>query len=442
MNFFKDAAYNKIFKIALPSVFGFLGLIFFDIVDIYWIEKLGKRAVAGVASAGFIVWTLYALVNVSCAGCASLVARFYGAKKKNRAWETVVQSTWLSLGLSIVFCLILIVNLERPFNWMGLDPETSQLAINYFWIILLGFPIIYLDILSGNIFNAYGDTKTSNVVMIACLGLNIVLDPIMMFGWFGFPRLEIDGAAWATIISHAASLGLRTYFLRKRRYIPGLFRFARIRTFYFKRIISIGLPNAMTGCIWSMVYPFLTRLITPFGVEPLSAIGIAHRLESFPYFSATAFGIAMTSLVGQAIGKRDKEELESVATAGIRISSLIMIPFMIVYLLYPDSLFSLMSDDQELIKYGSEYLFIVGLFELFMGWEMVMGGIFTGLGITHPTLWITIPFTVGRIPAAWFFAYYLDWGVAGIWWAISLSTFAKGTGLGLLYLYKKKKGFC
>jgi Na+-driven multidrug efflux pump len=110
-----------------------------------------------------------------------------------------------------------------------------------------------------------------------------------------------------------------------------------------------------------------------------------------------------------------------------------------LFLAFPHHLVGLLSDDPLLIAHGADYLFIIGLLEVFMAWEMVLGGVFTGLGITYPTLFITIPFTVGRIPAAWFLAYYLEMGVTGIWWAISLSSLAKGVGLLLLYRYLRRR---
>lgn len=439
MNSIDKQIYKKVFNISLPAVGGFLGLILFDIIDIFWIEKLGTQAIAGVASAGFIVWTLYAFMQITSAGCASLVARFYGANKRRRAWEVIKQSSWLSFFISVLTFALFLPHIQKPFEWMGLAPEATELAVSYFTVILCGFPIIYLDMLSGNIFNAYSDNKVSNLIMICCLGLNIVLDPILMFGWLGMPALSTAGAAWATVISHSVSLLLRTTILLRRKYIPPLYSFLRFRTFYYSSIIKIGLPNATTGCVWSLVYPFLTRLITPFGMAPLSAIGICHRLESFPYFTATAFGIAMTSLVGQAVGKRETQMIDRTVTTGMKVSAIVMSPFIVLFLFFPHQLMSLMTDDPTLIKLGAEYLFIVGLLEVFMGWEMVMGGVFTGLGMTYPTLLITIPFTIGRIPAAWFFAYYLGMGVTGIWWAISISTFAKGFGLYVLYRFVKNR---
>ncbi len=431
--------YQRIFSIAIPAMAGFIGLILFDIIDIYWIEKLGKHSVAGVASAGFIVWALYALIQVTSSGMASLVAQFYGAGKRRRAWAVINQATWLSLIISLFICLFFLLNLEKPFAWMGLDPYTAELAQKYFFIIIMGFPLIFLDMLAGNIFNAYGDNKVSNLIMFLCLIVNIILDPIMMFGWGPVPAMAISGAAAATIISHLLSLVARVYFLRKKNFIPGFTYFFKFRTFYFKKILSIGIPNALTGVIWSVVYPFLTRLITPFGVAPLSAIGIAHRLESVPYFSSVAFGIAMTSLVGQSVGRKNAEEADQVINAGVKVATLLLLPFALIFLIFPDKIFSFMTSDPELLMHGAEYLFIIGVFELMMGWEMVFGGIFTGLGVTYPTLFITIPFTVGRIPLAWFLAYYMGFGVSGIWWAISISSLCKGVGLALLYLAMKKK---
>lgn len=439
MQHIDNAIYKRVFEISLPAVGGFLGLILFDIIDIYWIEKLGTRAVAGVASAGFIVWSLYSIMQITGAGCSSLISQFHGASRRRCAWEAIVQSSWLSFLISLLICFLFMPFIDKPFLWMGLDPETSAMAVEYFRIILLGFPLIFLDMLSGNVFNAYGDNRISNGIMLFCLLVNMILDPVLMFGWWGFPVMGIAGAALATIISHVVSLVMRVAVLRARRYIPPVVHFFRFRTFYYPRIIKIGLPNAATSWVWSIVYPFLTRLITPFGMTPLSAVGICHRLESFPYFTAIAFGIAMTSLVGYSVGKKEHQKIDEILTAGLRVVSAVLIPFLVLFLAFPHTLMSFLTDDPQLIAHGADYLFIIAIMEVFMGWEMVIGGVFTGLGITYPSLFITIPLTVGRIPAAWFLAYYLEMGVSGIWWAISLSSFAKGIGLYALYRHMKKK---
>ena len=300
-------------------------------------------------------------------------------------------------------------------------------------------PFIFLDQLFGNVFNSFGDNKVSNLIMIFCIVINAVLDPILMFGWLGCPKLGVEGAAYATLAGHLVSLIARGILLRKRNYIPPLIYFFTKKMHYLKEILKIGIPTAVASMVWSMVYPILMRQITPFGIIHVSAVGICHRLESFPYFVAQGFGIAATSLVGFYLGKHETNKIDKIVDCCLFLSSVIITPFMIFYLFIPHNLIGLLSDNSLLTDAGAKYLYIIGVFEIFMCYENLMTGVFTGLGKTLPTTLVTMPLTIGRIPMAWFFATYLGWGIDGIWWAISISTFLKGFGLLMLYKYYKKK---
>ena len=211
-------------------------------------------------------------------------------------------------------------------------------------------------------------------------------------------------------------------------------------------ISSIGIPNAITALIWSLIYPVLTSFITPFGDQHLAAVGICHRLEDFPYHTSNAIGIAMTTLVGNAIGRNDIKAVDKIAFTGLNLGTAINILFVIAFVLFPEPLMRIFADassesGQKLIAAGITYIVIIGYSELMMGWEMIMGGVFTGLGATAPTLWITIPFTLARIPFAWLLSSpnYCNLGIKGVWIAISVSTALKGIGLSLLFLYKRNK---
>lgn len=424
----------------MPAIGGFLGLIAFDFIDIVWIEKLGNTAVAAVASAGFIIASIYSLMQITSAGCSSLVAQFYGANSKSRCWHTVIQSTWCSLAFGICVTALGVPLVNLPFASMGLDAESSRIAAEYFKILLYGMPFIFLDMLFNSIFNAYGDNKVSTVIMLFSLFINAVLDPIFMFGWCGVPRMEVQGAAWATLTGHFISFLLRAYFLRKKNYIPPLRYFFNNNTCYIKEILKIGIPNAATSWVWSLVYPVLMRYITPFGTIHVSAIGICHRLEDFPYFFAQGFSVAMTALVGFYVGKNEKNKIDIIVDGGICMASMLVTPFVLLCLFFPANLFSLVFvTDPVLIEAGASYIFIIGIFEIFMTFENVLTGVFTGLGKTFPVMCLTTPITIGRIPLAWYMAFKLNMGIEGVWWAISITTMLKGLGLMLLYKYYSKK---
>ena len=433
--------FKEIFHIAFPAIGGFLGLILFDFIDIFWIEKLGTIAVAAVASAGFILAAIYSVIMIPCSGCSSLVAQFYGAGMRSRCWQVIIQSSWLGFIMGLAIMLGSLPFIDIPFKLMGLDTESCNIAIAYLKILLYGMPFIFLDQLFGNVFNSYGDNKVSNMIMLICLVINGVLDPVLMFGVakLGIPALGVEGAAYATLVGHLVSLFSRAYLLRKRNYMPPLIYFFSKKIHYLVEILKIGTPTAVASLVWSMVYPILMRQITPFGIIHVSAVGICHRLESFPYFVAQGFAIASTSLVGFYLGKHETSKIDKIVDSCLFLSSVIITPFMIFYLFVPHELIGLLSNDGLLIDAGAKYLYIIGVFEIFMCYENLMVGVFTGLGKTLPTTYVTMPLTIGRIPLAWLLATFFGMGIDGIWWAISLSTFFKGLGLMILYRYYKKK---
>lgn len=429
----------EIFRIAFPAIGGFLGLVLYDFIDIFWLGKLGTTAVASVASAGFLIGSIYSVMHIPNVGCTALVAQFYGAGMRKNAWEVAIQSTWLGSFIGLLIAMGFLPFIEKPFALMGLDPESSKLAIEYFKILLYGMPFIFLDQLFGNIFDAYGDNRISNGIMLFCLLINAVLDPILMFGWFGMPAMGVEGAAYATLIAHLVSFSLRASILREKKYIPPFKNFFSAKFHYIKEILKIGLPSAATSWVWAMIYPILMRQITPFGVVQVSVVGVCHRLEGFPYFIAQGFGIAATSLVGFYLGRHETKKIDKILDCCLFMASVLVLPFMIFFLFLPHALLSIISADYELIVAAAEYLYIIGVFEIFMCYETLLTGVFTGLGKTLPTTFVSTPLTISRVPLAWFFATYLGWGVNGIWWAISLSTLLKGLGLMLLYKYYKAK---
>ncbi len=430
---------KKIGSIALPSFLGFLGIILFETTDIFWIGKLSGKSVAAVGAASFIHWGIFSLMNLTCTGCSTMVSQYIGAKRLKLKDQVVVESFWLSLGLSLIFMAILVGTIDIMFSYMGLDHETHQLAKKYFEIYIYGLPIIYILNLQGFIFNAYGDTKTVTYILILCLLFNIILDPILIFGWFGFPELGIRGASIATITCEALGIALRFIYLRKNSYIPSVRRNIKIRPYFIKRIFSIGIPSATTNIVWTMVFPILAVTITKFGMDPLAGLNIAHRIEGIPYFLGISFSIAMSSLVGQAIGAKKNSLTNGIVARGIAIQAAIFVPITIAFTVFPHQIISLINSDPIIINHGANYLRIVGYFEIFMGLELLMEGVFNGLGNTKTYMFIRVPLTLLRIPLAYLFAISWGFGVTGVWWAISITTLMKGILLPIIFYSRVRR---
>ncbi len=424
---------RRLIGLALPIVTGFIGLMAYKLVDIFWIAKLGTEVVAGVAASEYWLWAVEAIMEMTTIGCATMIAQCVGAKDEEGARRTAREAAHLSLIISVAIMAGFYLVGPSLLRWMGLSTIASEAGWSYIRILLIGMPVLHLILLSNHIFNAHGDTKTPVIIMAIALAVNAVLDPFLIFGWWVFPKLGVAGAAYATLIGHACGLVMRVIWLRRRRFIPPLADFLSFSTGYFKRILNVGIPTAASHLIWTSVYPLLTTILTVFGMTPLAGMTIAHRFESLAYFTCLGFSIATATMVGQAVGRGDFAAAREIAYEARSLITMILIPISLLFLLVPEVFLRIMTSDPEVIAHGAKYLRIIGIFEIFLGWEMIFEGGFNGLGSTRRCMFISVPLTLGRYPAAYFLVHGLGWPVESVFWCISISTLLKGLLMSLVF---------
>lgn len=431
---FSDPLDREIFGIAVPAFLGFLGFILFDAVNIFWVGKLGTSAVAGVASAAFLTWAVYAAMNATTVGANTLIAQAFGAGKKEEALGAAAEAAWLSLGASLLIMAATLPFVGAVFRFMGLQPETAVFARHYLTVYVCALPLYYLCNLAGSIFNAYGDTRTNVLIMSGSVAINMLLDPVLILGWLTGRPFGVIGAAAASVIATVFALALQALWLRRRGFLPPLRGLARFPSFaHAGRILKIGVPSASVNLVWSLVYPALTVIITRFGEAPLAGLSVCFRWEGIPYYLAMGFSTAMATLIGQSYGRGDRHRVKSIAARGRRLITALLLPVALAFIFIPELLARPLTSDPEVIANAARYLRVIGYFEIFLGWELLFQGAFNGLGHTRDYMLIAVPLTVARWPLAWLLAVTLGFGTTGIWWAISLSTFAKGVWLAWLF---------
>lgn len=430
----QDPLDREIYHIAVPAFLGFLGFVLFDAINIFWVGRLGTSAIAGVASAAFLTWAVYAAMNATTAGANSLIAQLFGAGRTDEARQLAVEAAWLSLGVCVLLMALLLPGIGPVFRLMGLQPETAAYARQYLTIYACALPLYYLCNLAGSIFNAYGDTRTNVLIMSSSVALNLLLDPVLILGYLTGRPFGVPGAAVASAICITCALVLQVVFLRRRGYLPPLVEVVRIPTFTRSLgILKIGVPAASVNVVWSLVYPALTAIITRFGEAPLAGLSVCFRLEGVPYYLGIGFSTAMATLVGQSLGMGDIPRVRQIVGRGRLLITALLVPVALAFIFIPHLLVSPMTSDPEVIANAVRYLRTVGYFEVFLGWELLFEGVFTGLGHTRDYMLISVPLTLARWPAAWLLAITLGLGTPGIWWAITLSTFAKGVWASWLF---------
>ncbi|MDZ7341942.1 MAG: MATE family efflux transporter [candidate division KSB1 bacterium] len=415
---------RSIFRLALPAMVSSVSIMAFEFVDLFWIGKLGAKAVAALGAAAFVLWTIKALANCVAAGLNALIARNAGAGNFQRVLMWASQGLVLTLLFSIfVASLTYMANLKL-FQLLGLEPEVAHLAQEYTLILTLGMVFIYGSISLDSIFRAAGNTFIPMVIIVTSLLMNAILDPFFIFGWLRFPRMGMPGAALASAISHLFSFVLLLTQLPRigihLQFQPGAFRQNSIEIF------RIGVPIGALGAIFSIIYILLSKNIAYFGTVPLAAISIGHRIEGIPFFIAFGFSIAVATVVGQNLGAGQPERAER----GVRLALAYAVSFLFVisvgFILFGKAILRLFIDDPAVIAEGYRYLFAVSIFEIFLAPEVMLEGAFTGAGDTKPPFLISIPLTFLRIPLSYLFSITLGFGVIAIWWVISFSTFLKG----------------
>lgn len=420
-----SASQLAILKIALPAVSGFLGMMLYQLVDIYWIARLGTVTVAGVAAATYWTWAIEAIMEMTTIGCATLIAQSIGAGRPDGARDVAREAAHLSLLLSGLIMAVFYFAMPGLLRWSGLSPAAHAEGWAYVRVLILTLPLMHLAILGHHIFNAHGDTKTSFAILLVALSVNACLDPVLIFGRWGFPALGVAGAAWSTAAALSVGLLLRLFFLSKRGFIPPPAEFSRVTWTYASRMFHVGTPTAASHLIGTTVYPLLTTLITGFGMAALAGMMIAHRIESVAYFTCLGFSIATATLVGRKIGAGDIEGARETTYESRRLLTAVLVPVSCLFVFFPEALLSLMSDDPEVIANGASYLRKIGYFEIFLGWEFVFEGGFNGLGSTRRYMYVSIPLTLARYPAAFALVWWFN-RVDVIWWCITVSTLLKG----------------
>lgn len=403
---------------------------------------MGSEALAGVSAAMFLIWCAYSAMDVSMVGINTLVSQNIGAGNLGRANRA--GTIGIIIGLIAAFFVMIVGLTAYPtlFRFMDLAPGTQDHASQYFIWFILGISATFTWRNFAAIFRGSGDTLTPMRLIGFALILNIILDPLFMvgFGW------GTKGCAIATVLTHLIIGIIGARILRRRGWSFG------IQSFYDPKddlspwtlagkIIRIGIPMGLTGFIFSLVYIFLARIISQFGTAPMAAIGIGHRIESIVFLACMGFSTAAATLVGQNLGAGKIKKAEESAWKSVFYLTLVLTPISLIFILLPEQIMTIFTDDLNVIREGADYLKIIGVSEIFMGAEIVLLQSFGGAGYTLiPTL-ISVPLTVARLPLAYFLAIYLGYGPSGIWWAVAMTSLVKGTTLGVLFklgLWKRK----
>ncbi|HUQ45682.1 MAG TPA: MATE family efflux transporter [Gemmatimonadaceae bacterium] len=423
-----DPLPRTIARVAFPAVASSLLMTLFFSVDTYWIgTRIGATALAAASTAVFWIWLLVSIAEMVSVGLTAVAARRYGEGRGAEAARIAGDALLLALALGTVCGLAGIALLPHLFAVMHTPREVSELGIRYLGTYFLGAPLIFGFFAVDAAFRAAGDTRTSFLLLGASVAVTLVLDPVLIVGWGPIPALGMSGAALATVSTRAVAFALGLAIVGRR----GVLRFGRPDWRTLATIARIGLPTAVTGVVFSLIYVLVTRTATQFGTPALAALGIGHRVESWLFMIGVGFGAATAAIVGQNLGAGRPERAERAGWISVGACTLFGVVACVVELAAPEWFASIFSHDPAVIAEAAKYLRIAALAQIGICAEIVLEGALGGAGYTLAPMLTSTVITASRIPvAAWAAARY---GTTGLWWTIAITALARAVGMLLIW---------
>jgi len=436
--------YPTIFKLAWPVVASMFLEFALTITDYFWVGFLGTPEQDAIMTSLVVSWTLFATITIIITGLTALISRAIGANNTDQAAYVSRQGIQMAISVGIIFAIVGTILTPHILRFMKARPEVVQLGIPYLSIFFGGIWIFFINDALGSIFRASGDTKSPTIAFASGTVINIILDPLLIFGWGPFPEFGLAGAAVATIISVIVSFIIFMVLL-----LRGGLEFKIGRWFHTRpdfgimaKILRIGIPISLQNIAFVLVYWFLIQIVHHYGDTAGAAMGIGNRMESLSFLPAFGLSTATATMVGQNLGALKPERAARCAWGSVKIIILGTVVTTAVFVGIPRIIAGIFSSDPEVIDIAADYLLILGLSQVFMGIEIILEGAFSGAGDTIPPMAVSIPGSVARLPLAYLLCFTFGIGINGVWWSLTITSVLKAVTLLIWFSrgkWKKKK---
>ena len=427
---------KKVFSLAFPAALKHLADIFQILVDMIMVGYISVYALATVGLTMQFMMVINVLMTVYIVGGNALISRYIGSKRKNNA-----SALLYTLGLFAFFlsCFVMFFGhtfAKELYMLMGASQEVVKEGEIYFKTLMFGISFIFLDNLLYNALSAAGDTKSSLYIKLASGVVNAFLNYMLIFGHFGFNPMGIQGASIATIISYIFNIIMYILILTKHKnsklkFVP-IFRFNDL-----KKALKIGYHAAIDRGISSLSFLVFVSIIAYYGTSKLAGYQVGLRIEGLAFMPGFGFAIASMALVGQALGKKDKEEAYKMGIISGRVAYIFMGIVGVFLIVFPEFFISFFTKDMQTIHVASQYLILVGLAQIPLAITFVYSASLRGAGDTKTVMRINIAslWFLRVIPS--YIAYKLGFGVIWIFVIMNIETLIKG--IIYSYIYNKRK---
>lgn len=420
--------------LAVPMVLETAMESVFAVVDVFWVSRLGVGAISAVGITESILILVYTLALGLSIGATAMVSRRIGEKDPDGAARSAVQAVALGFGVAAVLGVLGGIYALRLLELMGAAPAVVAQGTGYARIMLAGNGTVLLLFLLNAVFRGAGDAAIAMRVLWIANGINLVLDPLFIFGWGPFPELGVTGAAVATNIGRGTAVLIQLVTLLHREGRIRVHRkHLRLDPGRMWRLVRLSGTGTFQIFVGEATFILLIRMLTDFGTEVVAGYTIAIRLITFALLPAWGVSNAAATMVGQSLGAGKPERAERAVKLAGRWNMAVLGTVGLVFFAFAPPIVAAFTSDPEPARWGVLCLRIVGLGFPFYGYGMVVVQSFNGAGDTWtPTLVNIGCFWLFELPAAWFLSRH-GLGPAGVFLAITIAYSAVAVVGGVLF---------
>ncbi len=380
--------------IALPIIISNILQSILEVVDMYFIGKLGDAAIAGGTMSMSIIMVLTTVIFGIVTATAAFISRAYGSDKPGRIQVILVHSLYLVLGFAAIIAVIGMFWSEDLLRLLGADPDAVIEGAKFLQPLLVGLFVMVVLMVFVTAFQSSGDSRTPMYVMIAINIVNIALNPTLIHGMFGMPAFGIAGSAYASLLSRTAGILLLLGII----YLHPKFRDCPVRLptkFSFepaliKDIVGIAIPSAIQSGVRSLAFLFMTAIVALYGLEATAAYGVSVRLDMLGLIIVMGFCTAIAVMVGQNLGAQKVERAEAAVKYAIVINAIFMACVAVFYILNAEGLLSFFGLEAISLADGLEFMHTIPPSYFLIAIAMTLGFAMNGAGLTKPGMYSAV----------------------------------------------------
>lgn len=418
---------DHLIRLTIPMIWGIAAIVSFQLVDTYYVSLLGTTELAAMTFTFPVTFFIFSIIMGFGIAMSSVVSRLIGEGREADVRRVTTHGLILVFGIGCALAIIGYLFRDAIFAGLGADETMRPLIHDYMTIWFFGVPFMATPFAGNSAIRASGSTLAPAVIMVSVALFNAALAPLLVFGAWGFPRLELQGAAIATVISNAIAMAAGLYILgvRKKMLLP----FSEINFQKFgdsaKRLMFIALPVGLTSAVGPAVNMVVTALLSNYGSEAVAAFGIATRIEAFAFILLMALAVGMGPIIGQNYGAGNFARVEETLNKAIGFSVVWCIAIGGILILLAEKIAAIFSDDPIVIYYTALSFIIIAPTYMFNSLVNGWSSAFNAMGKPQISFAMTcIKMILLMIPAL-FIGAELG-GIAGVFAAISLVNLVTG----------------